>query len=75
MDDKIFELIEKMYADLSGKIDGIGNELQEVKTEVKEVKKQVTTIEIEHGNKLEALFDGYKQNAEILDRIEKVGEI
>ena len=60
MDDKIFELLEKVYV-----------ELQEVKTEVKEVKKQVTTIEVEHNNKLEALLDGYKQNAEILDKIEK----
>jgi hypothetical protein len=28
-------------------------------------------MEQEHGKKLEALFDGYKQNADKLERIEK----
>ena len=31
MDDKIFDLLEKMYVDLTGKIDGIDNEMQEMK--------------------------------------------
>ena len=31
----------------------------------------VTRIENDHGEKLEALLDGYKQNAEKIDRIEK----
>ena len=35
------------------------------------VKKITTCIEQDHGKKLEALLDGYKQSAEQLNRIEK----
>jgi predicted patatin/cPLA2 family phospholipase len=65
--EKLFELMEKMYA-----------ELQEIKKDVKNnnqkidsVEKTVLRIEQNHGRKLEALFDGYKQNAEQLNNIEK----
>lgn len=54
--EKIFELIEKMYSDLS--------------SEIRDVKNTVTRIEHEHGKKLDALFDGYVQNTEQLKRIE-----
>jgi len=30
----------------------------------------LSRIEVEHGQKLDALFDGYKLNSEKLDRIE-----
>lgn len=65
--EKLFELMEKMYV-----------ELQEIKKNVKSntekidsVDKTVLRIEQNHGKKLEALFDGYKQNAEQLNMIEK----
>lgn len=65
--EKLFELMEKMYS-----------ELQEIKKDVKtntekidSVEKTVLRIEQNHGRKLEALFDGYKQNAEQLNNIEK----
>jgi chromosome segregation ATPase len=77
MEEKMFELMEKMYSDLTSKIDHIGKDLQEVKTEVKQnskeistLKNQVTKIEIEHGKKLDALFDGYIQVNSKLDRID-----
>ncbi|NLO25072.1 MAG: hypothetical protein GX114_02875, partial [Clostridiales bacterium] len=31
MDDKVFNLLEKMYADLSGRIDGMDEELQGIR--------------------------------------------
>lgn len=65
--EKLFELMEKMYV-----------ELKDIKKEVKcntekinSVEKTVIRIENDHGKSLEALFDGYKQNAEQLNRIEK----
>jgi len=71
--EKLFELMEKMY-----------EEIQEIKKEVRlntnkiddntekidSVAKVVFRIENDHGKKLEALFDGYKQNSEKLIRIE-----
>ncbi len=42
------------------------DELAGVKADVKSIKETVIKIENEHGQKLAALFDGYKQNSEIL---------
>ena len=39
--------------------------------ELQEVKRRVIVIEEDHGKKLDLLFDGYKQNSDKLDRIEK----
>lgn len=62
---KMFELMEKMYI-----------EMQNIKNEVQETRKIVTKIEVDHGKKLEALFDGYKQNTETLEIIdEKVDKL
>lgn len=76
--EKIFELMTKMYSDLKKGQDDLKNELGEVKTRlgnvenrVGNIKKTVTKIEDEHGKKLEALFDGYKQNSEKLEEIKK----
>jgi predicted nucleic acid-binding Zn-ribbon protein len=46
-------------------------DMNEVKSEIKDIKKTVVRIENEHGEKLSALFDGYKQNTEKLTRIEE----
>lgn len=74
MQDKTFELLEKMYIELTSKIDGLTGEFVEFKQDTKEefkvIKNQLTKIEVEHGNKLEAIFDGYKQNTENLNRLE-----
>lgn len=59
-EDRMYDLLEKIYIDL-----------QETKSELKEVKKTVINIEHDHGQKLQALFDGYVQNSDKLDRIEK----
>lgn len=46
------------------------DEQAEVKADVKFTKETVIKIENDHGQKLNALFDGYKLNSEKLDRIE-----
>ncbi len=48
-EEKIFNLLEKVYFDLQETKDRLGN-----------VEKTVVRIENEHGRKLDALFDGYK---------------
>ena len=82
--EKIFELLEKMYSDLSSEISGMKSEIGGMKSEIggmkseigglkseiRDVKNTVTRIEHEHGKKLDALFDGYVQNTEQLKRIE-----
>jgi predicted nuclease with TOPRIM domain len=58
--DKLFDLMSQMY-----------NDMQDMKTDIKDVKERVINIENNHGKKLTALFDGYVQQAEQLNRIEK----
>lgn len=65
--EKLFELMEKMYA-----------EMQDIKKDVKgnsnkidNLEKIVLRMEQNHGQRLEALFDGYIQNAQKIDKIER----
>ena len=58
--DKLFDLMTQMYKDMQG-----------MKTDIKDVKERVINIENDHGKKLTALFNGYVQQAEQLNRIEK----
>ncbi len=62
--EKLFELMTKMY-------DKMQEGFKEVNNRLDKVEKTVIHIENDHGNKLEALFDGHKQNSDKLDRIEK----
>ena len=57
MEDKTFELLEKMYADLKNEIQHVGN--------------KVTKLEHETNIKFSALFDGYKQTYEKLQEHDK----
>lgn len=71
MEDKTFDLLEKMYSEFSSFREETKTEFQDLKKEVTDIKETVIKIENEHGKKLSALFDGHKQNADKLDRIEK----
>lgn len=62
--ERLFEFMAKIYGEVQ-------EGFKEVREEIKETKDRVIIIEQEHGKKLDALFDGYKQNSEKLDRIEK----
>ena len=68
MEDNIFEFMEKLYADLKSDISSLKGDINSVKAELKveiqSVGNQVARLENDHGKKLDALFDGYKQLAE-----------
>lgn len=78
---EILELMTKLYAEIKEMKSDVGeltdqmviltNKVVEIDKDLKEVKKTVIKTEDEHGKKLSALFDGYKQNSDILERIEK----
>jgi len=70
MEDKTFELFTKMYTELTGKMDIMQLKIDNIEGELDNVKKVVIKMENDHGNKLDALFYGIKQNTERLDRIE-----
>jgi len=53
VEDKTFELLEKMYVEFS-------EFRKETNTRLDKVEGHIIRIENEHGQKLDALFDGYK---------------
>jgi len=81
---KIFKFMTKMYAEMQDGFKSVNERLSSleedvgilkgdvgsVKEDVGNIKVTVAKIEVEHGQKLSALFDGYVQNSEKLDRIE-----
>ncbi len=71
MEDKTFELLEKMYVEFSEfrketnvRFDNVENRLGNVENRLDSVEGHITRIENDHGKKLDALFDGYMQLAE-----------
>lgn len=89
LDDKLFDLMEKMYIEFSKRFDNMESDINGLKTDVGDIKLDVeslktntaslktnitkinTTIEHELMPKITVLLDGYKQNSDKLDRIEK----
>jgi len=61
MEDKTFELLTKMYSQFTDFRKEVNDKLDK-----KADKSDIIRIENDHGKKLEALFDGYKQNADKL---------
>ncbi len=64
MEDKTFELLTKIYSEFSEFRKETNQQFDDVKSEVKTIGNQVAKLENGHGQKLDSLFDGYKQLAE-----------
>lgn len=81
-DDKMFDLMTKMYSEMQKGFKGVNERIDGVDTRINGLEKRIDglenkvdktniTIENDIKPKIEALFDGYKQNSDKLDRIEK----
>lgn len=57
MEDKIFDLLAKLHSDMT-------EQFKSVKEDIKGLKNDIIRMENNHGKKLDALFDGYKQLSE-----------
>ena len=64
MEDKAFELIEKLYGEFA-------DFRKETRERFDGIDRRLAFIEQDHGKKLQALFDGYTQHSDQLDRIEE----
>ncbi len=75
MDEKIFNLLETMYSDLTNKIDNMGKELKELRDN-SATKHDLVRLENKMDHNHKALYDGYKLTYEKLEVLEeKVNEI
>lgn len=70
-DRELLEFIAAQVGNLTQKVDKIDERTNNLEEGQKRLEKILTGIEHDHGQKLEALFDGYKQHTDILERIEK----
>lgn len=66
LEDKTFELLTKMYSEMKGQFEEVKSKLDE-----KADKSDIVRMENELNPKVEALFDGYKQHTDLLERIAK----
>ncbi len=66
--EQLFEFMTKMYGEMQ---EGFGQLNLRIDNMEGEIKKTNAKMDHEVMSKLDALFDGYKQNADKLDRIEK----
>lgn len=64
MDDKLFELMTKMYSEMQQGFDKVHKELKEVRNDMVKIEDKLETNS-------KTLFDGYKQNYEKLTNVEK----
>lgn len=62
--------VKAIKGEMNSEFSKIKEEMQEIKTDVKDVKERVITMEDDNHKKFTALFDGYKQNSDKLDKIE-----
>ncbi|SHH33930.1 hypothetical protein [Clostridium grantii] len=73
--DKIFNLMEKMYIHMQEGFQKVNSEISELKSDVNGLKQEAnktnTIIENEIKPKIEDLFDGYMQNSEKIDTIDR----
>ena len=76
MEDKTFELLTKMYGEVTEFRKDMNAFRKETKEDIRSLKNDVLRIEQEHGKKLDALFDGYNQVYEKLEvRDSKVNNV
>ncbi|QIB27479.1 hypothetical protein [Caloranaerobacter azorensis] len=78
MDDKTFELLEKMYVeileikqDVKSNAKAIEQNAHAIAQNAKAIARVESIIENQIERKIDALFDGYKQNSERITRLEE----
>ncbi len=73
-DRELLEIIATQVGKLTADADETKKEMRNgfnrLEVEIRKVSETVSKIEVEHGQKLGVLLNGYKQNAERLDRVE-----
>jgi len=66
MEDKAFELLTKMYSEMTEQFKVVKSKLDE-----KADKSDIVRMQNKLNPRVNVLFDGYKQHTDILERIEK----
>jgi hypothetical protein len=70
-DRELLEFISAQVGNLTQKVETINKDITDLKKGQDVTNKTLARMENDNDVKFTALFDGYKQNAEMLERIEK----
>jgi chromosome segregation ATPase len=73
-EDKVLGYLAQLTQEMTGikqDMTGIKQDVSGINSRLTNLEGTVTKIEVEHGEKLSALFDGYKSNSEQIERIEE----
>lgn len=68
---QLFELMTKMYAEMQEGFKTSNEKVDNLEKRIDMVENRIVKMEDDNHRNFTALFDGYKQNAEILERVEK----
>ena len=68
--DKRMDSLDQRMGGLDQRMDGLDQRMDGLEENQHNLQAAVARIEVEHGNKLSALLDGYHHNAEALERVE-----
>ena len=68
-DECLIQLVKSVNK-LENRMDNFENKLNENIAFTQRISESVAVMEVVHGSKLNALFDGYKANSEKLDKID-----
>lgn len=71
MEDKAFDLLTRLYGELTEFRQDMNAFRKTTEEDIQSLKNEVLQIEQEHGTRLEALLDGYKQTYEKLKLVEQ----
>lgn len=71
VEDKAFDLLTRLYGELTEFRQDMNAFRKTTEEDIQSLKNEVLQIEQEHGTRLEALLDGYKQTYEKLDLVEQ----
>lgn len=64
---KKLEVLDGRLDSMDGRLDRLDNDMSEVKSDLAFTKETAIRMEIEHGDQLKALFDGYSSLRDTLD--------
>lgn len=68
---QLFELMTKMYAEMQEGFKTSNEKVDNLEKRIDMVENRIVKMEDDNHRNFTALFDGYKQNAEILEKVEK----
>ncbi len=70
MEEKVFNMLEIMYNEMNKRFDEVNTGIGKNREEITKNRTSIVELENKLGGKIDALFDGYNQNTQAINRLE-----